>query len=360
MNLTTSSLGNTNTAESDTRKFAFVARQFTYKSAECILSNRVPQDFPDLEVDDNVWFSLNIQKSNQIRQALSQTSMHGYASIDITLNNPDEVLERWYLIHLPLKNADTVPISQKGRKEVKIFTYRRYSAVLRSLYSLLGALPTSTLIRFLSQTPVTRRSIHSDISQFQPLPVKSQDDMKDFELGKIRFGPVITPIGKYIIILHHRVDIDPLIPRPIRTAPLELPNSSFTTKGSNRNSSPNIDLQKVASQNRFTISQISQSQDSNQVASDSYNSIKGSFNSYNNTGTINTWILSAREFNILPQPMTQPDPSSNAGSELGSLETFIENLNQMDKIELFTPLEPDAIKKEFQIIKSNFLSIQLN
>ena len=40
-----------------------------------------------------------------------------------------------------------------------------------------------------------------------------------------------------------------------------------------------------------------------------------------------------------------------------SLESFITDLNQIEKIEIANPPEIDALKRDFQIVKSSFLAI---
>lgn len=202
----------------ETQKFAFVSRAFLFKTMECIYQVRCREQVTDFSADEESWFFMNIEKSLSLRQKISSTSYHGWFSIDIAISNTGEIVERWYLIHLPVKQTDTVPSLNTNLKELKLHTYRHFSQILRSIYSMANCLPAATLSYYFKQFKTVKRTLVGNISAFQKFPAKIESFCEE-ETANIKFGPIVTPVGKTLVICQHRVDITPLIPSPIRTAP---------------------------------------------------------------------------------------------------------------------------------------------
>lgn len=215
------------------QKFARLALTFLYKTMETIYTLRCPHQVEFTEEDSSsCWFNLNIPRSNVLRQQLQSSFYHGWFSIDIFLSDTKEIVERWYLIHIPAKQTETLPSlavsigssginnNSSGRnsalKELKLHTYRRFTQIQRSIYCMIGALPATTLSIILDQfsTP-NKRHLVASLSPFQKFPAQITSFCEQ-ETAKFRFGPVVTPIGQSVVICHYRIDIQPLIPTPIK------------------------------------------------------------------------------------------------------------------------------------------------
>ncbi|OHT11122.1 hypothetical protein TRFO_04082 [Tritrichomonas foetus] len=224
------------------QKFARLALTFLYKTMEAIYSIRCPKQVDFVEEDKNSsWFNLNIPRSNSLRQKLQSSFYHGWFSIDICLtDNQDftEIIERWYLIHIPVKQTETLPSLSTNLKDLKFHTYRRFSQILRSIYSMINALPATTLSIVLQQLTTTKRRIVANVSGFQKFPAQITSFCEE-ETAKIRFGPIVTPIGQSVVICHYRLDLQPLIPTPIRTAPHYKFGSEITNDNQNYEESGN-------------------------------------------------------------------------------------------------------------------------
>lgn len=231
------------------QKFARLALTFLYKTMETIYTLRVPHQVEFTEEDSgSCWFNLNIPRSNVLRQQLQSSFYHGWFSIDIYLSDTKEIVERWYLIHIPAKQTETLPSlavsigssainnnngnSNNGRnsalKELKLHTYRRFTQMQRSIYCMIGALPATTLSIVLGQfsTP-NKRHLVASLSPFQKFPAQITSFCEE-ETAKFRFGPVVTPIGQSVVICHYRIDIQPLIPTPIKVMHSGNKSPSFT------------------------------------------------------------------------------------------------------------------------------------
>lgn len=209
------SLQHSSLSESDVQKYMLLSRVFLCKAMECIYSNRCPKDLSDLVEDEEKWFSLNIPKSESLRQLVSARHSHGWFKIEIILTDPDIIVERWTLLHLHLGHDDVVLLCE-DKNELKNETYKNFSKVLRSVYSMLNALPTKTIDIINSQVPTCTRRITAECSQFNRLPIK-ENDMTALQsssgIKKYKFGPVFSPIGKCIILCESIQNIDSLLPR---------------------------------------------------------------------------------------------------------------------------------------------------
>ena len=175
------------------------------------------------EEEGNKWFNMDIPRSNQLRQKIQSPFYHGWFCIDISITDNKEyreTIERWYMIHIPSKQTETTPsiTNFNNLKDLKFYTYRRFSQFLRSIYSMINVLPATNLGIVLKQLKTSKLQMSANISAFQKFPAQIKA-FCDSETSKLRFGPVVTPIGQTVVICHYRVDLMPLIPTPIRAAP---------------------------------------------------------------------------------------------------------------------------------------------
>ena len=202
----------------ETQKFAYVSRTFLYKTMELIYEIRCPDQVADFLQDEERWFFMTIGRSLSLRKQVSSTSSHGWFSIDISVSETSEIIERWYLIHLPIKQNETVPSLNTNLKELKLHTYRHFAQILRSIFSMMHCLPAYTLSFYLKQFKTVNRSLVGNCSPFRKFPVNMESFCEN-ETASVKFGPIITPIGKTLVICQHQLDITGMIPSPIRTAP---------------------------------------------------------------------------------------------------------------------------------------------
>lgn len=202
----------------ETQKFAFLSRTFLFKSMECIYQVRCPEQVADFIPDEESFFSLTVPKSLSLRQKLSSPAAHGWFSIDISISGTDDIVERWYLLHLPVKQTESVPSLNTNLKELKAHTYRRFSQILRSIYSMIQCFPAHTLGYCLGTLRDARRTLVASCSSFVGFPARI-NSFCDCETAKLEFGPVVTPLGKTLVICQYRVDVVQLIPCPF-TGPL--------------------------------------------------------------------------------------------------------------------------------------------
>ena len=204
----------TKLSDNEKTKFQSLSRLFLYKVAECIYETRCSQDLPDFEPDPSV-FSLSIKKSSSLRSLLTYKSHYGWFQIDLILTNPDIIIERWHLIHLPLK----VEVQNQFAtvRELREFVYRQFSQIIRSIYAMCNMLPSKTLQIQIQKLPTNTRRIKAVCEPFHALPAV-YESISEYETGRIQFGPIITPVGRTVVFCTHRIDLDNEIPRPIRTA----------------------------------------------------------------------------------------------------------------------------------------------
>jgi hypothetical protein len=202
----------------DSRKYATIARAFLFKVMDCIYLLRCPAQVPDFLSDDSFGFSLDIPSSQSLRAPLNSSMVHGWFKIDISISGTSEIIERWYLMHLHVDRSEPIPTVPGGPKGLKVYTYRSLCKCLRSIYSLLNCLPAIGFAKILAQFTIVKRNLVGVSSRFEKFPLKLDSFCED-EVGELRFGPVVTPIGKVLVICEHRLDLSALIPKAIRTAP---------------------------------------------------------------------------------------------------------------------------------------------
>jgi hypothetical protein len=202
----------------ESRKYATIAQTFLFKVMDCIYQLRCPGQIPDFSPDDSFGFSLELPSSESLRQPLKTSTVHGWFKIDISISNTAEVIERWYLMHLRVDRTEPPPSVPGGPKALKVYTYRSLCKTLRSIYSLLNCLPATSFAESLGMFTVLRRNLVASCSAFEKFPLRLET-FCDEEVGQIKFGPVVTPVGKILVICEHRLELTALIPRAIRTAP---------------------------------------------------------------------------------------------------------------------------------------------
>ena len=234
----------TKLSDNEKTKFQSLSRLFLYKVAECIYETRCPQDLPDFEPDPSV-FSLSVKKSSSLRSLLTYKSHYGWFQIDLILTNPDIIIERWHLIHLPLKIE--VPNQFPTVGELREYVYRQFSQIIRSIYSMCNILPSKTLQIQIQKLPTNTRRIKAVCEPFHALPAV-YESISEYETGRIQFGPIITPVGRTVVFCTHRIDLDNEIPCPISTAQ----HYNFTLNSSSNDSDDLIEFnQNFAANNDF-------------------------------------------------------------------------------------------------------------
>jgi hypothetical protein len=202
----------------ESRKYATIAQTFLFKAMDCIYLLRCPGQIPDFSPDAPFGFSLEVPSSESLRQPLRTSTVHGWFKIDISVSNTAEIIERWYLMHLRIDRTEPPPTVPGGPKGLKVYTYRSLCKTLRSIYSLLCCLPATSFAEILAQFTILKRNLVASCSPFEKFPLKLEAFCEE-EVGQIKFGPVVTPVGKILVICEHRLDLTSLIPRAIRTAP---------------------------------------------------------------------------------------------------------------------------------------------
>lgn len=204
------------------QKYNDLSHSFLYKCMECIYQHRCPNQVSDFLSDGHHWFSLNIPYSVTLRQKVGITSDHGWFKINIyykAANSEPEIIEQWYLFYLPIKNNESNPNMNLDSKSLKQHTYRCFSQSLRSLYSVIDALPLATMLFVLKELQMIKPPIiYAETSNFMKFPAKIEKFCEE-ETSKIQFKTVYSPVGKTTVICKYRLDLMDLIPRPIRTTP---------------------------------------------------------------------------------------------------------------------------------------------
>ena len=194
----------------ETEKYVQLTRIFFCKVIECVYCSRCPKELSDLTEDEDHWFSLDIPKSQSLRQLLSRRTEYGWFQIDVILTDPDVVIERWILSHEPSDVSTSRPIFSTNRRELRRHVFCRFSQLMRSIYSMLNALPAKTLEFALSQVTAANRRITAVCSHFMSLPVR---DVRGEGQFVTEFGPVTTPLGRCAITCHSLSDVLALVPK---------------------------------------------------------------------------------------------------------------------------------------------------
>ncbi|OHS99017.1 hypothetical protein TRFO_08565 [Tritrichomonas foetus] len=217
-NSSTSSIPPTEVIGEEMQKYVSLTRIFLCKVIECIYCNRCPKELSDFQFDEDRWFSLDIPKSPSLRELVSRRTIYGWFQLDVTLTDIDQVVERWILVHEPNEISQTRPLFAGKKSELRYHTFRRYSQIIRSIYSLLNSLPVKTLELCLNQISGTNRRLSAVCSHFHSLPVQYEDftlqnnstvkstqtssisnNFENLDKYELDFGPIITPLGKCTI-----------------------------------------------------------------------------------------------------------------------------------------------------------------
>lgn len=194
------------TNEKEIQRLASLSRVFLYKVAELIYSIRCPNELPDFS-PDQCQFSLTIPQSASLRQHIFSRLFHGYFKIDILLTNPEYLIERWYIEQLPPhKNC-----KMEFKRETKQIMYEHFSSTLRSVYSLLNAMPAKTLALQMSQLPMCDRRITAFASDFKSLDDKPEP-MEGRHVSVVRLEPIETVIGRTVITCQYLTSLDSELP----------------------------------------------------------------------------------------------------------------------------------------------------
>lgn len=213
------------------QKYISLTRIFFCKIIECIYYNRCPEELSDFTFDEDQWFSLDIPKSSSLRELVSRRTIYGWFQLDVMISDLDMVAERWILVHEQCEITESRPIFIGKKRDLRYYTFRRFSQIIRSIYSMLNTLPVQTLRFALKQLSASNRRITAVCSHFRSLPIGKEDINKASprdNLLEIDFGPIITPLGKCTIQCTTLNNISMFIPKIINKN--ELSSLSFQMK----------------------------------------------------------------------------------------------------------------------------------
>jgi hypothetical protein len=179
---------------------------------ECIYVNRCPNELSDLTADDERWFSLDIRRSESLRQLTAARHSHGWFQINLNLADAETHLERWTLLHSK-PTREIIPFPTMPVSELISFVYRNFSRTLRAICSLLNALPTKTLEFALSQVPASNQRITAVCSQFHSKEFHDREFHCNGRSQRYEFGPVVTPIGECRVVCDSMKDLNLYLPQ---------------------------------------------------------------------------------------------------------------------------------------------------
>lgn len=158
----------------------------------CIYKTRCPLQISDIMDDNQEWNELKLPKVQSIIRKVSSKYSHGWIRIDVILDNPDEIIERWYIINTP----SPAKSSPQANTENKYLIYRKIQVVLRSLFSILNTLPAKAIDLTLSNFPERPRHISLVLTPLSDFPV---DEPKVHSSMQISLPEVQTPYGSILI-----------------------------------------------------------------------------------------------------------------------------------------------------------------
>lgn len=330
----------TQSFKKETQKFAFVSRTFMFKVMECIYNIRVPNQIDDFVEDKDFWFNIDIPKSANLRSGIASNMYHGWFYIDISLDGLDNdqepvIFERWYLIHLPYKPTETVPTFGNDNKENRFHSYRDFSRVLRSIYSLLIAMPLQTFQYVLNHLVTTKLHLVAKCSHFMKFPAKLDSYTED-ELAKLKFGPVLTPIGRTLVICQHLIDISIYIPRPIRTAP----HYSFS-----QSSVLQIDQDQMIPEKKLT--------------KDVYGfSVPSTLPNMTPVSSVNLSSFAPHYIeNFIPGDISHDNDDEKKDSPYDASE-IVTQISQIKDMKMMSPFSPESLNTEFKLMKLEMDNLQ--
>ncbi|EAY16901.1 hypothetical protein TVAG_150520 [Trichomonas vaginalis G3] len=155
--------------------------------------------------DKQEWIHIKLPKVQSIIRKVSSKHSHGWIRIDVILDNPNEVIERWYIINTP----SPAKSSPSATDESKILIYHKIQTLLRSLYSILNLLPAKTLDLTLSRFTKRPRNISLSLTPLSDFPV----DEPPIECPlTYNFPEIQTPYGSLLIRCVYMSKVDLLIP----------------------------------------------------------------------------------------------------------------------------------------------------
>lgn len=312
------------------QKYISLTRIFFCKIIECIYYNRCPEELSDFIFDEDQWFSLDIPKSPSLRELVSRRTIYGWFQLDVMISDLDMVAERWILVHEQCETTESRPIFIGKKRDIRYYTFRRFSQIMRSIYSMLNALPIQTLRFALNQISASNRRITAVCSHFRSLPIGKEDINKSSprdNLLEIDFGPIITPLGKCTIQCTTLNDISMFIPKIINKN--ELSSLSFQMK-------PQFKKNDESSSNQLEFDDSAWFQYSLDTSSSISNSIlKRSF-------TPDSFVGEKQEDQTDQVKMQSPEEFLDYLSNL-SVE-FHENVNDEKDKEAFLELKDDFEK----------------
>lgn len=212
-------------SESNDQQYAMLTQLFLFRAAELIYGERCPDALSDFVLEDQPSFLPIIHKSESLRQIVSQSHLHGWFSIDIILLGTNVVIERWILKH----EKNNAQFDFSSVKEIRSNLYRKYSQMIRGIFSILQSMPANTLKLTLSRMPSTSRHISASCSHFVSNCHSIPPLQSTNSTSTIEFKPIFSPIGKCCISCEFLSSIDSLVPMISTNASINLSTYKFNS-----------------------------------------------------------------------------------------------------------------------------------
>lgn len=211
--MTNPPLSGSDSLQADIKKYMSMTQNFIYNIVECIYEIRYPNGLVDL-IPDECNFSLFIKKSPSLRQLLSSTELFGWFKVDVYVSSPEKLIERWIIVQERSDISNNDLKNKLLEPNLRLSFYQKFSASLRSLYSLLNALPAKTLQLILDKMPCNERKIYINCGHFHPLPhIKEEQLPEDVFYKEIEIPCVETVIGKSSVFVKYLIDISDEVPK---------------------------------------------------------------------------------------------------------------------------------------------------
>ena len=132
-------------SQEEIQKYVILTRLFFCKMIESIYYNRCPKELSDFTEDKEHWFSLDIPQSQSLRKLIGGETPYGWFKLDVVLSDSNCVIERWIISNKDYKPTDSRTILVGDCKNIKSYIYKRFSKMMRSVYSTMNMMPAKIL-----------------------------------------------------------------------------------------------------------------------------------------------------------------------------------------------------------------------
>lgn len=182
-------------SQEEIQKYVILTRLFFCKMIESIYYNRCPKELSDFTEDKEHWFSLDIPQSQSLRKLIGGETPYGWFKLDVVLSDSNCVIERWIISNKDYKPTDSRTILVGDCKNIKSYIYKRFSKMMRSVYSTMNMMPAKILELQISNLVSTGIRLKAFCSHFMELPVVLEPISNNDDIMEVDFGNVTTPIG---------------------------------------------------------------------------------------------------------------------------------------------------------------------